>query len=371
MVDMVIGKSVLFELSGQVGWIKLNRPKALNSLDYEMVIAIYQKLNEWKESPEVKVIGIEGEGEKAFCAGGDMVAFYNRRYSTDDYPLQFFQTEYQMDLLIHNYPKPVVALVDGYVMGGGVGIAAGASHRIVTEKTKWSMPEMNIGFFPDVGASYFLNQMPGYIGRYLALTSQLIKGNDLIYVGAADYYVTTASLAELKAALSSTEYDDQAVNEEVNRLIEKFSKQAVQGSQIMIDELEINQHFCFDSLEQIMDSLKNKALANSSWEKETLLTLQKKPPTSLKVALKQNLEGEGKTIFDCLKMELELSLNFMEHADFYEGVRAVLVDKDHAPMWNPSQLQEVSDRDVAKFFEYNWSNGNPLKEEVITYGNHQ
>jgi len=179
--------SVICEVRNGAGWIRLNRPRAINSLRADMVERMLDQLNRWKDDPDVALVCLEGEGEKGFCAGGDMRALYDlRNGGIEEYALRFFVAEYRMDHLIHRYPKPVAAFMNGVVMGGGVGLSIGASHRFVTDTTRWAMPEMNIGFFPDVGASYFLNRFPGFVGRYLALTSHTIGVGDTIYLNAAD-----------------------------------------------------------------------------------------------------------------------------------------------------------------------------------------
>jgi len=184
---------VTSEVKNGIGWLKINRPKVLNAINTEVVELLTNALEEWQDDANVLFVCLSGAGEKGFCAGGDMRKFYDlEAEEVIPYAEQFFSTEYRLDALIHDYSKPIIAYMNGIVMGGGVGLSVGASHRIVTEKTKWAMPEMNIGFFPDVGASFFLNQMPRYTGRHLALTAKVIKANDVIYSGSADYTIDSS-----------------------------------------------------------------------------------------------------------------------------------------------------------------------------------
>ena len=318
-----------------VGWIRLNRPKVLNSLNLEMVELLYRKLQGWKDDPSISLVCMSGEGGKGFCAGGDMRSLYDLREShVTETARSFFSTEYQLDLLIHSYPKPILVYMDGIVMGGGVGLAAGASHRIVTEKTKWAMPEMNIGFFPDVGASFFLNKMPGYTGRYLALTSEMIKAGDVIYSGGADYFIESNNWENIKADILLANWDNKLAGKELTILIEKYNRPTHQLSSPIAEYQEkINQHFSFDRMEDILSSLDNAASNGDQWSAETRKILLSKSPLSLKVTLSQLQHGKNKSLADCFRMEFDLSMNFMKNPDFYEGVRAVLVDKDRSPNW--------------------------------------
>ena len=286
---------------------------------------------------------MSGEGGKGFCAGGDMRSLYDLREShVTETARTFFSTEYQLDLLIHSYPKPILVYMDGIVMGGGVGLAAGASHRIVTEKTKWAMPEMNIGFFPDVGASFFLNKMPGCTGRYLALTSEMIKAADVIYAGAADYIIDSNDWENIKSDILLANWDNKLTGKELTILIEKYNRSTHQSSSPIAEYQEkINQHFSFDSVEDILSSLHNAASNGDQWSAETEKILLSKSPLSLKVTLSQLQYGKNKSLADCFRMEFDLSMNFMKNPDFYEGVRAVLVDKDRTPNWKRPNLADI------------------------------
>jgi enoyl-CoA hydratase/carnithine racemase len=352
-----IQTGVLIEEKNGIGKITLNRPQALNSLNAEMVKAVYNQLLEWKKDPDIALLLIEGEGEKGLCAGGDMRKFYDLKESgVKEYAEQFFGTEYPMDYEIHHYPKPVLVYMNGIVMGGGVGLSFGASYRIVTEKTKWAMPEMNIGFFPDVGASYFLNKMPGSIGRYLALTAAVIKAEDVLYAGGADFYLESEKWSPLKQAIEETNWTLHTAAEDLEKLLEEHCHSSIETSSLALNQEKINEHFQFESVEEIVASLKRSAENGDEWAEKTVNTILSKSPISLKVTLRQIQAGKNKSLHECLEMEMNLAMNFMTCDDFYEGVRSVLVDKDRNPKWNPAALEEVNEQTVEVFFNYKWEN---------------
>lgn len=350
--------SVLFKVHNGIGWITLNRPQVLNSLDIDMVTRIKERLDTWKSRSDVAMVCVIGAGEKGLCAGGDIRDLYDHRSSNIvERAADFFTAEYMMDSLLWNFPKTVLVYMDGVVMGGGVGISVGASHRIVTEKTKWAMPELNIGFFPDVGSSHFLNRLPGAIGRYLALTSNVIKAEDVLYLGLADYYLEERDWHELLQALSDKDWTVGDTRNDLHELIASFVKTNDAPSPLQEMKEKIDAHFSLETVEEIIHSLEESSQDTDDWEDKVRKKLLSKSPTSLKVALKQQQEGEGKSYTDCLRMELDMAMNFMNHDDFYEGVRSVLVDKDRSPAWQPTSLADVSDAEVASFFEYRWPEG--------------
>ncbi|WP_186668449.1 enoyl-CoA hydratase/isomerase family protein [Sporosarcina sp. BP05] len=342
---------VIAEVKNGIGWIKLNRPKVLNSINLEVVEIITNVLEKWRNDDGVIFICLYGEGEKGFCAGGDMRKFYDlRNEDIVSYAEKFFSAEYQLDALIHQYSKPVVAYLNGIVMGGGVGLSIGATHRIVTEKTKWAMPEMNIGFFPDVGASYFLNQLPGHTGRYLALTAQVIKANDTIYVGAADYYMESSNWQTIQMKLLEKNWSYDSIQQELDEFIQSNCTTLQSISQLSIVQEDIDRHFKYGTIEEIVKSLQNEASEGNEWAAQAVNTLLSKSPTSLKVTLQQLINGKGLSLNECLQMEKKMAIHFMETADFYEGIRAVLVDKDHSPKWFPETLETVTDTDIERYF---------------------
>ncbi|ARD47781.1 enoyl-CoA hydratase/isomerase family protein [Sporosarcina sp. P33] len=342
---------VLTEVDNGIGWIKINRPKVLNSINVEVVELLTEALKKWRNDDRIVFICLSGEGEKGFCAGGDMRKFYDlKNEDVAAYANEFFSKEYRLDAMIHQYPKPIMVYMNGIVMGGGVGLSIGATHRIVTEKTKWAMPEMNIGFFPDVGASYFLNQLPGYTGRYLALTSKVISASDAIYMNAADYYMNSANWETIQKEMRTKQWSVDSIVADLEAFIQSYTAETPINSDLKNEQEEIKRHFQYETVEEIVDSLKSAAAEGDEWAELTVRNILSKSPTSLKVTLHQLIKGQNQTLLECLEMERNMAMHFMDNADFYEGVRAVLVDKDQSPKWNPSSITEVTNEDVEKYF---------------------
>ncbi|ATH91877.1 3-hydroxyisobutyryl-CoA hydrolase [Bacillus glycinifermentans] len=333
-----------------VATIVLNRPKALNSLTYDMVRVIGEKLTEWKTDHNVSVVIIKGAGPKGLCAGGDIKALYQARSSKRAMQAaeRFFEKEYEADMAVYRFPKPIIACLDGIVMGGGVGLTYGASHRIVTERTKWAMPEMNIGFFPDVGAAYFFNKAPGHIGRYLALTASVIHAADVLYMNGADIYMESDALEQLIKKVEHTNWNLVKVGEKLDQMIGEFRTEPSQKSELSSHQKTIDHHFRFNTLEEILQSLDREESDFGLNIKKLLLS---KSPFSLKIALKQLAGGKQKTLEECFATDLLLAKNFLRHSDFYEGVRSVLIDRDQSPDYEYKRVSDVSDEAVYKFFK--------------------
>lgn len=333
-----------------LGVITLNRPKALNALNYEMLKGINETLSEWRDDDTVQVVLFDAAGDRAFCAGGDIKTLYEARQggAKIEDAVAFFDLEYETDAFIFDYPKPIVANLDGIVMGGGVGLTYGADYKIVTEQTKWAMPEMNIGFFPDVGAAYFLNKGPGMAGRYVVLTARTLGAADVLYLEAADAHVQTEQLVKLLDELKSEDWLNGNVEKRLSTLVEKYASTPDELGDLHRLQPVIDKHFSHDTLEEIVASLDEEA---SEFGEKTKKRLLEKSPVSLKVTLEQLKRGEGKSFSKCLKTDLVLAENFMKHDDFFEGVRSVLVDKDHNPNYKYKTLEDVSDELVESFFE--------------------
>ena len=352
--------SISFEVRNHVGWITLDRAEKLNALSYDMINMLYEQLTKWQYDESVYFLCMEGAGEKAFSAGGDVNHLYQKRNDdVESYAFGFFFTEYCMNMMMHMYPKPIVTYMNGIVMGGGVGVAVAGSHRIVNEKTKWAMPEMNIGLYPDVGGSYFLNQAPGNLGRYLALTSKAIKPLDVLHINAADYYMKSDSWVSLKKMFDIFEWSGD-VEEQLSYLITQHESVVDDGSDLELRQETIDKHFSFDTVEAIINSLDESSRHGDDWAEKIKSILLEKSPTSLKVTLEQLIKGQDLPIKECLIMELNMSMNFMKYHDFFEGVRSVLVDKDRNPTWSPNNLGDVSNDDVKGYFSYDWDDINPL-----------
>lgn len=359
---MMVENEVLFEENQGTGWIILNRPKALNALSLRMVKDIYKQLRVWAHNESISLVCIKSQSEKAFCSGGDVRAIYESVKLNPDstVPKEYFITEYKMDLLIHEYKKPVLVFMDGIVMGGGVGLSVGARFRIITEKTKWAMPEMNIGFFPDVGANYFLNQMPGRIGLYLALTAKIIMKEDILSTDMADYYLDSSRLMEVEAFIKSHVWKPDNIEREMAEFLKSICVRPHELPHNLNVE-KINQYFQYDTIEQIIYSLGEGASNGDEWALETKKTLLKKSPTSLKVTIELMKRGKGKKLRESFAMDTEVALNFLHTKDFFEGVRAVLVDKNQMPKWNPDSFNEISDESINQFFQADWKNeSNPF-----------
>jgi len=338
---------VLFSQDGPVGRILLNRPKALNALDLVMVDMMMAQLKSWEQDPSVKVVVIEGAGEKAFCAGGDIRGLYDARQVDDEEMLDaFYRREYHLNHYIATYPKPYIALMDGITMGGGVGVSVHGRFRIVTERTLFAMPETGIGFFPDVGGGYFLPRCPGQIGMYLGLTGARIKAADCLYAGLATHGAKSDALEVIKGALAnaSWEGDGFAVAEDI------LNKHETPFGSAPLSEIrtEIDHCFAGDSVVAIFEALQN---ASSAFGTETLEVLLRKSPTSLCISFEQIRQGGDMSLADVLNMEYRLSQRMVSKPDLFEGVRAVIVDKDHAPKWQHGDIGQVDPREVAEYFE--------------------
>ena len=351
---------------GHTGLITLHRAAALNSLSLEMVRAIAGILLAWRDDPQIAVVVIKSSSEKAFCAGGDIRFFYQKGIasSTGGAALieDFFNEEYALNHLIHHYPKPYVALLDGVVMGGGMGIAqAGPSARmrIVTERTKMAMPEVAIGLFPDVGGSFFLSRAPGKLGTYLAVSGETIHAADAIYADLADVFVPAAELPALLALLTAT--PAETLRTSVAQFAAPFAAQADPAhSRLARQRAAIEQHFSLPSVAEIMASL---ATDTSEFAAKTLAAMEKRSPLMMCVSLSQIERGAAMTVADCLRMERTMVRRCFEHGEVIEGVRALVIDKDHAPQWNPASLEMVTPEMVTRFFESAWPDyAHPLRD---------
>jgi enoyl-CoA hydratase/carnithine racemase len=352
-----MSEKILTEINNGVGVITLNAPKALNSLDTDMCKGIAQALESWRANDQVQCVVLKSVGEKAFCAGGDVVSLYKSMKDGGEYHKDFFIHEYKTDLMIHQYKKPIVVLAKGIVMGGGIGIMNGASHRIVTESTKLAMPEITIGLFPDVGGSFFLNQMPGQAGLYLGLTGTRFNGADAIFTNMADYFLLDEKLDELLDHFYQFEWTGDT-HQDVTEIVEHFSHQCKED--IGVSEVEqhldqINRLCQASSISEIKANFDNY-LAQDEDEQDKWFTRGMKSflagsPTSMAVIFEQIKRGEGLSIEEVFAVEGKMAQNFGKGHDFAEGVRALLIDKDGSPNWSPASLDEVSAELVNSHFE--------------------
>jgi enoyl-CoA hydratase len=345
---------VLFDeimgLGGSLGLITLNRPAALNALSMEMCIAIDEKLAEWEKMGHIKAVVIRGAGEKAFSAGGDLRYVYSQGKSGIRKSKKFFWHEYRMIHRIHHFTKPYIALMHGITMGGGVGVSIHGSHRIGAEDLKFAMPETGIGFFPDVGGSYFLPRCTGKTGTYMAMTGAILHIADALYTGIVDHHVPKEDFDTLINALSETRFSD---NMQVSDIVSSFSTDIdsmdIYKPHLVQHRSEINHCFSQHSVEEIMEAL---VQTNSEWCQEVITNLLEKSPTSLKVTLKQLLFGSQMDFDDCIQMEYRITQRFLANHDFYEGIRCALIDKGRKPHWRPDNLEAVSQDNVSAFFAF-------------------
>jgi enoyl-CoA hydratase len=328
---------ILFERVGRLGKITLNRPQALNALTHAMCVAMHAQLRAWAIDDRVKAVLIRGAGDRAFCAGGDIRRLYDEGKAGGQYPYDFYRDEYRLNAYVKSYPKPYVAMIDGIVMGGGVGVSVHGTHRVVTERTTFAMPETGIGLFPDVGGSFFLSRCPGMTGRYLALVGARIKAADALYVGVGDSYVPSARLNELEAALAEGP---------VEAAIARFAADAG-AAPLAQHRATIDRCFAPDSAEAVIAACERDG---STFALEAAAALRIKSPTSLKITVREVIEGGRLDFRDCMRMEFRMACACIAGYDFYEGVRAVVIDKDQKPKWTPPTLAGVSNAQVAGYF---------------------
>ncbi len=343
------------EIHNHIAFVTLSRPQALNSLSYGMVKELAQLLQKWESDDSIHAVLVRGAGEKAFCAGGDIRYIYDSFQADKTEHLQFFCDEYQLDHNIHRYAKPYIALMDGIVMGGGMGISQGAQFRIVTDRTRMAMPETAIGLFPDVGASYFLSRLEGALGIYLGITGESIKAPDIIYAGLGDLYLDTYSVVALDDRLNDiawTDDHDRDVEMALNTLASEPSAPAT--LEPIADAIDL--HFSEPALTGIIASLKNESRTEfTDWATQTLAGFKKSSPLLMAVTLEQLHRGKRMSLADCFRMELNLVHACFDQGDFIEGIRALIVDKDRRPHWQPPTLAEVTQSDVDEFFVPRWS----------------
>ncbi|KAL4795931.1 ClpP/crotonase-like domain-containing protein [Aspergillus venezuelensis] len=350
---------VLFNSLYGVRLVELNRPKKLNSMNGSMARKILPRLQEYEKSQLANIIMLAGAGEKAFCAGGDVAALALQNETGPDgqqTSADFFRYEYKLDHLIATYSKPIISVMDGITMGGGVGLSVHAPFRIATERTVFAMPETTIGFFPDVGASFFLPRLDGELGTYLALTSERLHGVQALYAGIATHYFDSSVLGNLTARLSELVFSDhdsvQARLAIVNRTMAEFSTGLpTEGIKLAGSRrAAIDRCFGHDTVEQILKALENETV-EKAWAQKTLETISARSPTSLRVTLRQLRLGKKWDIRETFQRESEIAAQFMHHPDFVEGVKARLMSKPpRQANWQPATLAEVTDAQVDKFF---------------------
>ena len=349
--------TVLTKTSGGVGYLTLNRPEALHALNLEMCETILATLRVWAQDPSVHLVVIDhAEGTRGFCAGGDIAMLRESGLSDGREARAFFAEEYRMNAAIKRFPKPYLALMDGVTMGGGVGLSVHGSHRVATERTLFAMPETGIGLFPDVGGGWFLPRLRGELGTWLALTGERLKGVDVAAARVATHFLPSELLPNLKAQIAEADFSAGAA-EMLGELLARLTHSIPAGS--FEEHMNtINACFAGDRAEDIVARLEAEG---SDWASKQAATIRSKSPETVKVALRQVREGGAcETFEENMRMEYRIGWRKVQSPDFIEGVRAVIIDKDHAPAWSPETLEGVPDAQIDQYFA-------PLGDDELSF----
>jgi len=349
---------VLIRQLGGLGRITLARPAALHALNTPMCAVILDAVCAWTADRAVQAIWIDHqEGTRGFCAGGDIRMLADSGAGDASEARDFFRTEYRMNAALEAFPKPIVAIIDGVTMGGGVGLSVHGSHRVATERTVFAMPETGIGLFPDVGGGWFLPRLAGELGTWLALTGARLKGADVAAARVATHYLPSELVPALARQLTEADFSAGAA-ELLGEILARFARPIPPGS-FETHRAVIDRCFAFDTAEEILAAL---GADGSDWARTEAATLRAKSPETVKVALRQLREGRAAATFeDNMRMEFRIGWRKVQSADFLEGVRAVITDKDNAPVWRPGRLEDVTEADVARYFA-------PLGADELTFG---
>jgi len=335
---------ILFQRRGAAGVVTLNRPQTLNAVTHGMVRALSEKLAEWSVDPAVSRVIVTAAAERAFSAGGDLRALYElRQAGRESEALTFWRDEYVLNAMIKHYRKPYIAIIDGIVMGGGVGVSVHGSHRVAGDQFQFAMPEVGIGFFPDVGATFFLPRMPSELGTYCALTGARLGAAEAVAAGIATHHVRSARLPDTIAALCT--------NVPVDAVLAAFAEPA--GVSLIANQSRRDHAFKASRVEDILSALEQAAAsadADAEWARVTAGSLRTKCPLSLKIALAQMRRGGAWNFDECMRAEFRIVSRVVYGHDFYEGIRALIIDKDNVPRWRPSALAEVSEAEVERHF---------------------
>lgn len=337
-MDFGGGDEIRFERRGRAGLVTLTRPESLNAVTHGMVLALTRALQAWEEDAGVALVIVQGEG-RAFSAGGDIQHIY-RRGKAGNPPVDFFADEYRLNARIARFPKPYIAIVDGIVMGGGVGVSFHGSHRVLTENAVFAMPEVGIGFFPDVGASHLLPDLGGSFGLYLGLTGARIRNGDALWSGLATHTMQAAYIAGLVDDLCESGIAEACLREVFQPAKRQTSPQALST---------IARHFSSATLGELIGGLEREA-EDDEFARQTLETLRAKSPTSLAVAFRQIRAGQTLSMDECMRMEFRIVNRMLRGHDFYEGIRAAVIDKGSTPQWSPASLREVSEAAIKAHF---------------------
>jgi enoyl-CoA hydratase/carnithine racemase len=342
--------SILSDVRNHVGHITLNRPEGLNAIDLRMVRHLQCQLDAWAKDDDVYAVVLRGSGEKAFCAGGDIRSLYDSFKSGRTEYLDFFAEEYALDLTLHHYRKPVVALMNGFVLGGGMGLAQGADLRVVTERSRLAMPEVAIGYFPDVGGSYFLPRVPGELGIYLGVTGVQIQAADALYCGLANWYLESARLDDLDLQLDNLKWSLTPLKD-LQGALAKLGVQHLPAPPLAQLRPAIDHFFALPDVPSIIEQLLEvRVFDTHPWAIDTAHLMQTRSPLAMAVTLELLRRGRHLSLERCFALELHLDRQWFERGDLIEGVRALIVDKDKKPQWSPSSVQALDAEQVASFF---------------------
>ncbi|MFE0015492.1 enoyl-CoA hydratase/isomerase family protein [Mesorhizobium sp. NPDC059054] len=337
-MDFGGGEEIRFERMGRAGIVTMTRPQALNAITHRMINALSRALDAWETDPAIDLVLLKGEG-RAFSAGGDIMAVYEGGKAGNP-PVEFFADEYRLNARIPRFPKPYVSLIDGIVMGGGVGLSFHGSYRLLTENAQFAMPEVGIGFFPDVGGSHLLPGLEDSFGVYLALTGERIRYGDALWSGLATHAIKAADQADIIQRLTETGDVDAVLRDHAIRPDAETGPPAREA---------IARHFSKGTLAEVTASLEAEATGDE-FASRTLATIAQRSPTSLNVAFRQIRAGHSLSMDDCMRMEFRILVRMLEGHDFYEGIRAAIVDKDRQPKWRPAGLGSVAPGDVDPYF---------------------
>jgi enoyl-CoA hydratase/carnithine racemase len=351
-LSMAAGDSaeVLAETRNGIAILTLNRPAALNALTLSTIEALDAAFNRAAADPGVRLVVLRGAGEKAFCAGGDLRSLYESFRAATPLHREFFRAEYALDYRLYAYPKPLVALLDGITMGGGMGLAQASRWRLVGERTRIAMPEVGIGLFPDVGASHFLSRLAGALGTYLALTGVTLRAADAVYAGLADAYLPAAGFKALLDGFEREPWSDDAEQDLRRRVAACAGSPGAAPLASLRPAIEA--HFSHPSVTAILAGLDTETRpAYRDWAAETAALMRTRSPTMLLVTLRELQRGKALSLSECFRMEAAMAERVFAQGDFIEGIRALIIDKDRSPRWRPAELAEVSEAAIGRFFD--------------------
>ncbi len=343
-------KPILVEVRNHIGHLTLNRPASLNAIDLDMIRTLQRQLDVWAEDPQIYAVVLRGAGDRAFCAGGNIRSLYETYKSGQSQHQTFFVEEYALDLTIHAYRKPVLALMDGLVLGGGMGLVQGADLRVVTERSRLGMPEVAIGYFPDVGGSYFLSRIPGELGTYLGISGVQIEAADALYCGLADWSMNSSMLPRLDHMLDHLKWKSTPLKD-LQGAMAKLGTQRLPSPPLEALRPAIDHFFGLPDLPGIIEQLQQVTIADThQWALNTADLMHSHSPLAMAVTLEMIRRGRHLSLQACFAMELHLDRLWFEHGDLIEGVRALIIDKDRKPQWNPPSVQALDAGHVQRFF---------------------